>query len=58
MTIKAENTTLDIGQTLIGMHLRDVAVPVRLATDRIGEARVTAARTRPMLVGGERAHYA
>ena len=49
---------LDVGQTLIGMHLRRVAVPVRLATDRIGEARVTAARTRPMLVGGERAHYA
>ena len=49
---------LDVGQTLIGMHLRRVAVPVRLSVDRIGEARVTAARTRPMLVGGERAHYA
>lgn len=49
---------LDIGQTLIGMHLRRVAVPVRLAEGRIGAAAVTAARTRPMLVGGERARYA
>lgn len=48
---------LDIGQTLIGMHLRRVAVPVRLGIDRIGSAVVTAARTRPMLVGGERACY-
>ena len=57
MSVSAD-AGLDVGQTLIGMHLRRVAVPVRLATDRIGEARVTAARTRPMLVGGERAHYA
>lgn len=49
---------LDVGQTLIGMHLRRVAVPVRLSMDRIGQARITAARTRPMLVGGERAKYA
>ena len=48
---------LDVGQTLIGMHLRRVAVPVRLSLDHIGQARVTAARTRPMLVGGERALY-
>ena len=48
---------LDVGQTLIGMHLRRVAVPVRLSFDRIGQARITAARTRPMLVGGERARY-
>ena len=48
---------LDIGLTLIGMHLRRVAVPIRLRQDRIGEAIVTAARTRPMLVGGERAKY-
>ena len=49
---------LDIGRTLIGMHLRRVAVPVRLATDRIGAAVIAAARTRPMLIGGERAVYA
>ena len=49
---------LDIGQTLIGMHLRRVAVPVRLEIDHIGQALLTAARTRPMLVGGERAKYA
>ena len=48
---------IDIGLTLIGMHLRDVAVPVRLKTERIGGAIVTAARTRPKLIGGERAAY-
>ncbi len=48
---------LDIGGTLIGMHLRDVAVPVRLAADRIGEARLLAARTRPKYIGGIRAKY-
>ncbi|OWA36141.1 TIGR01440 family protein [Saccharibacillus sp. O16] len=48
---------LDIGETLIGMHLRRVAVPVRLTIRQIGEARVTAATTRPPLIGGERAVY-
>jgi len=48
---------LDIGLTLIGMHLKAVAVPVRLQTNRIGEALVTAARTRPRYVGGPRAVY-
>lgn len=48
---------LDIGLTMIGMHLRRVAVPVRLAHNHIGEALVAAARTRPPLIGGERAHY-
>ncbi|HYF93367.1 MAG TPA: TIGR01440 family protein [Symbiobacteriaceae bacterium] len=48
---------LDIGSTLIGMHLRRVAVPVRLSIDTIGNARLTAARTRPKLIGGERAVY-
>ena len=48
---------LDVGLTLIGMHLRAVAVPIRLKTDRIGCAIVTAARTRPRLIGGERARY-
>lgn len=48
---------LDIGSTLIGMHLRKVAVPVRLTVDTIGNARLTAARTRPKLIGGERAVY-
>lgn len=49
---------LDVGLTLIGMHLKRVAVPVRLSIDHIGHAAVAAARTRPMLVGGERAKYA
>lgn len=48
---------LDIGNTLIGMHLKDVAVPLRLATKQIGSAFVTAAYTRPKLIGGVRAHY-
>lgn len=48
---------LDIGSTLIGMHLRAVAVPVRLAHNRVGEALVTAARTRPKYVGGSRTQY-
>lgn len=48
---------LDIGQTLIGMHLKRVVVPVRLQHKHIGEAVLTAARTRPPLIGGERAHY-
>lgn len=48
---------IDIGRTLIGMHLRPVAVPVRLKTDMIGKALVIAARTRPRLIGGERAKY-
>ena len=48
---------MDIGQTLIGMHLKRVAVPVRLKEKLIGEAIVTAARTRPPLIGGERAQY-
>ena len=48
---------LDIGGTLIGMHLRQVAVPVRLSVDHIGDAILLAARTRPKYIGGERAHY-
>ena len=48
---------LDIGQTLIGMHLKRVAVPVRLAQKTIGAAILTAARTRPPLIGGARAQY-
>ena len=48
---------LDIGGTLIGMHLKRVAIPVRLMVSRIGEAPVIAARTRPVLIGGARANY-
>ena len=48
---------MDIGQTLIGMHLRRVAVPVRLSVSRIGEAPVVFARTRPPYIGGPRAQY-
>lgn len=48
---------MDIGGTLIGMHLKEVAVPVRVSVGRIGEAALTLARTRPKYVGGERAVY-
>ena len=48
---------LDIGQTLIGMHLKRVAVPVRLSVKKIGDALVTAARVRPKFIGGCRAVY-
>lgn len=48
---------IDIGLTLIGMHLKKVAVPVRLENNRIGEAIVVAARTRPKFIGGARAVY-
>ena len=54
--IKADGG-LDIGLTLIGMHLKRVAVPVHLTHNRVGEAIVTGARTRPPLIGGERARY-
>ena len=48
---------MDIGDTLIGMHLKDVAVPVRLNVKAIGEANLVCARTRPKYIGGERARY-
>lgn len=54
--IKAD-AGIDIGNTLIGMHLKKVAVPIRLAHNRIGEAHINAARTRPKYIGGSRAIY-
>lgn len=48
---------LDVGGTLIGMHLREVAVPVRLSLDHIGQAILLCARTRPRFIGGSRAVY-
>ena len=48
---------LDIGGTLIGVHLREVAVPVRLSLDHIGQAILLCARTRPRFIGGSRAVY-
>lgn len=48
---------LDIGDTLIGMHLKRVAVPLRIAQRTIGHAHITAAKTRPPLIGGARAVY-
>ena len=48
---------MDIGGTLIGMHLRRVAVPVRLSLDHIGQAILLCGRTRPPFIGGARAVY-
>ena len=48
---------IDIGGTLIGMHLREVAVPVRLTVSKIGYANILCARTRPKYIGGPRAIY-
>ncbi len=54
--IKAD-AGIDIGGVLIGMHLKEVAVPLTLSVRKIGEANVTSARTRAKFIGGERAHY-
>ncbi len=48
---------IDIGDTEIGMHIKFVQVPLRLKNNRIGEARVTALKSRPKLIGGSRAVY-
>jgi uncharacterized protein (TIGR01440 family) len=48
---------MDIGDTFIGMHLKDVAVPIRISTQSIGNAHLTCARTRPKFIGGNRAAY-
>lgn len=54
--IKAD-AGIDIGFTLIGMHLKKVAVPLRLENNKIGSATVLGARTRPKFIGGIRAVY-
>ncbi|SDW40952.1 TIGR01440 family protein [Marininema mesophilum] len=48
---------IDIGETLIGMHLKPVAIPIRPTVRQVGEARVSMARTRAPLIGGPRAVY-
>lgn len=53
----AADAGIDIGQTLIGMHLKKVAVPLRLKTAKIGSALICAARVRPKFIGGCRAVY-
>ncbi len=51
------NAGIDIGGTLIGMHLKKVAVPIRLSINKIGNAPIICAKTRPKFIGGERAVY-
>jgi uncharacterized protein (TIGR01440 family) len=48
---------IDIGDTFIGMHLKHVAVPVRIKQKSVGGAHVTLAKARPKLIGGSRAVY-
>lgn len=48
---------IDIGQTMIGMQLQPVAVPIRVSIKKVGEAIITIATTRPKLIGGARAFY-
>ncbi len=48
---------MDIGDTLIGMHVRPVVVPLRLSIKSVGNAHLTCARSRAKFIGGERAHY-
>ncbi|WP_188688920.1 TIGR01440 family protein [Pullulanibacillus camelliae] len=55
-SIKAD-AGIDIGDTFIGMHLKEVVVPLRCEITEIGNAHVTFAKTRPKLIGGERAIY-
>lgn len=55
-SIKAD-AGIDIGDTLIGMHLKNVAVPLRLSINKIGEAHTVCAKTRPKFIGGCRAIY-
>jgi uncharacterized protein (TIGR01440 family) len=54
--IKAD-VGIDIGDTLIGMHLKHVAVPLRTSVKQVGQAHITVAKTRPKLIGGQRAVY-
>lgn len=54
--IKAD-AGIDIGDTFIGMHLKHVAVPIRVSQKSLGEAHITLAKTRPKLIGGTRAVY-
>ena len=55
-TVRAE-AGVDIGNTLIGIHLKAVAVPVRLSVEQIGEAPLVCTRTCPKYIGSERAKY-
>ncbi len=51
------NAGIDIGGTMIGMHMHSVVVPMRISLRKIGEAPIICARHRPKYVGGIRAIY-
>ena len=48
---------MDIGETLIGMHIAPVCVPLRISVKKIGEANLICARSRLKFIGGARAVY-
>jgi uncharacterized protein (TIGR01440 family) len=54
--IKAD-AGIDIGDTIIGMHIKHVAVPIRLSKNTLGQSHITFATTRPKYIGGSRAEY-
>ena len=58
MAIQAE-AAIDVGDTLVGMHIRPVAVPLRMPQEnyKVGEAHVVMAYSRLPYIGGERAQY-
>lgn len=56
MAIQAD-AAIDVGDTLVGMHIRPVAVPLRMPDAKVGQAHVVMAYTRYPLIGGARAQY-
>jgi uncharacterized protein (TIGR01440 family) len=55
-TIQAD-AGIDIGDTLIGMHVKPVVVPFRSTVKKIGEANLNLAYSRPKYIGGPRTIY-
>ena len=56
MAVQAD-AVIDVGDTLVGMHIRPVAVPLRMTGAKVGQAHVVLAYARPPLIGGARAQY-
>ena len=56
MSIQAD-AAIDVGDTLVGMHIRPVAVPMRGTYNRLGQARVVMGYSRLPYIGGSRAVY-
>lgn len=56
MAVQAD-AAIDIGDTLVGMHIRPVAVPLRLDVNHVGHANLVMAYSRLPYIGGSRAVY-